>query len=232
MSAGIYQIINIANGKIYVGSALSFQKRWWVHLCELRHNKHHNDHLQKAWNKYGASSFKFEILEVCQPEDLITIEQYYLDWLEPFEKPDQRGYNIAHSADAPARGRLCSAETKLKIKQARAKQIITEQHKEKTRISMLGSKNHFFGKHHTEETKIKIREKRAFQITTKETKLKMSEALTGEKHPMFGKHHTEEAKEKIRQANLGKLHTEETKAKIRQAGFDRHAKLRSLIEKA
>ena len=48
---GIYKIINKVNGKYYVGSSLNINKRWSVHKSALSKNKHHNDHLQNAWNK-------------------------------------------------------------------------------------------------------------------------------------------------------------------------------------
>lgn len=32
----------------------------------LRNNKHHNCHLQFAWNKYGEKAFKFEIVKECK----------------------------------------------------------------------------------------------------------------------------------------------------------------------
>lgn len=61
--SGIYQIRNIINNKIYVGSTVCFKNRWAVHLFLLDRNKHGNSHLQSAWNKYGKDNFIFEILE-------------------------------------------------------------------------------------------------------------------------------------------------------------------------
>ena len=39
---GIYKIKNIINGKVYIGSAIYFIKRWSVHKSELKNNKHHS----------------------------------------------------------------------------------------------------------------------------------------------------------------------------------------------
>jgi len=78
-----------------------------------------------------------------------------------------------------------------------------------------GTKNPFFGKHHSEETKEKIRKKlrpinqgkrNPFygKHHSEETKAKLSKiasARTGERSPHFGKHHSEEAKAKISKAN-------------------------------
>lgn len=84
MSTGVYQILNLINGKKYIGSAaVSFKNRWKTHRTDLKRNKHHSSKLQNAWNKYGESNFKFEILEYCEPEDCIKREQWYFDKYKP-----------------------------------------------------------------------------------------------------------------------------------------------------
>lgn len=78
--SGIYNIINIINGKIYIGSAMCFYHRNHIHLHHLRHNTHYNDHLQRAFNKYGEENFKFEIIEYVEDKSkLIKREQFYLN---------------------------------------------------------------------------------------------------------------------------------------------------------
>jgi group I intron endonuclease len=87
MNNGIYKIINSKNGDFYVGSCASrrwgFKYRWNNHIRSLRKNSHHSAILQRAWNKYGEDSFKFEIIEECEPEQCLLREQYYLDTLSP-----------------------------------------------------------------------------------------------------------------------------------------------------
>ena len=90
----IYRILNIVNQKIYVGSAICFITRRYKHLHELRHNKHSNSKLQRAYNKYGEENFIFEILEkVENKNDLINIEQKFIYLLNPF-------YNICRIASS------------------------------------------------------------------------------------------------------------------------------------
>ena len=43
--SGIYCIINLKNGKRYIGSSKNVRQRLWSHRAELRHNKHENPHL-------------------------------------------------------------------------------------------------------------------------------------------------------------------------------------------
>ena len=57
--SGIYQIRNIANGKVYVGSAAKFSRRFNDHKRKLNNGRHHSIKLQNAWNKNGAESFVF-----------------------------------------------------------------------------------------------------------------------------------------------------------------------------
>lgn len=63
--------------------------------------------INKAFVKYGYSSFKLEIIEYCAPEKAIIREQYYLDLLQP-------EYNILKKAGSLL-GFKHSKETKTKL---------------------------------------------------------------------------------------------------------------------
>lgn len=77
---GIYAIRNIRSGRSYVGSSVNIARRWKTHIWSLNHGKHHSEHMQHAWKKYGPEMFAFEILEeVANPDTLLEREQHYLD---------------------------------------------------------------------------------------------------------------------------------------------------------
>lgn len=59
---GIYAVTNTVSGTVYVGQARNIRKRWEVHRCTLENGKHRNGYLQRAWNKYGAEAFRFEVI--------------------------------------------------------------------------------------------------------------------------------------------------------------------------
>ena len=51
---GIYMILNIVTNHRYIGCTKSgFLNRFKRHIWELEKSCHHNDYLQKAYNKYG-----------------------------------------------------------------------------------------------------------------------------------------------------------------------------------
>ena len=144
--AGVYCIRNAVNGKFYIGSAVSFKKRWETHKSQLRRGVHHSILLQRAWNKYGEAAFEFRVCEYTLPEHAVAVEQVMLDYYKSADP--QYGYNISptagstlgvkHSAEAIAkisawkpspetrakisaaqRGRIVSAETRAKISAAK-----------------------------------------------------------------------------------------------------------------
>src|SRR5437667_4928104 len=86
-SCGIYEIRNTADGKVYIGSAERFEKRWRSHRNDLRRGLHTNNHLQRAWTKYGESVFEFSQLLTCPKDNLVFWEQLaidaYSEWLGP-----------------------------------------------------------------------------------------------------------------------------------------------------
>lgn len=80
---GIYQIINTINNKKYIGSSKNIQARWTRHRRELKQNKHHSFYLQRAYNLYGESSFKYEIIEECNLVILLEKEKIWINKLNP-----------------------------------------------------------------------------------------------------------------------------------------------------
>jgi group I intron endonuclease len=111
--AGIYEIKNIANGKRYIGSTLSFNSRFRKHKTELRGGYHHSPKLQNAWNKHGEDSFVFSVLAVLEKDQnqLIETEQRLLDQIN---SSGEDSYNIAAIAGASMKGRKQSEEFKKK----------------------------------------------------------------------------------------------------------------------
>lgn len=167
METGIYTITNIIDNKIYVGSArTTFKKRKNHHFHHLRKGTHGNRHLQNAWNKYGESSFKFEILEECIPENCISQETYWCNILDSLNS--KFGYNI-ELPQIGAFGIKRTKETKRKISIKLTGRKIPQEVKDK--ISKTTKGNKYISSEHrkiiskihkgkilSENTKRKIRE--------------------------------------------------------------------------
>ncbi|MCX6218342.1 GIY-YIG nuclease family protein [Spirosoma sp.] len=64
--AGVYQILNIVNGKCYIGSTIDLYSRFVAHKSKLKRNKHANIYLQSAYNKYPPECWQFNILVVIE----------------------------------------------------------------------------------------------------------------------------------------------------------------------
>ena len=131
--SGIYKIVNKINGKYYVGSSCNIfgeNGRWSKHSNELIKNTHYNIHLQRAWNKYGMSSFEFIVVEIT--DSLHEIEQIYLDQAK---KDDV--YNMKFS---PSGGGQFSDEVLSKISDAHKKRWSTIEYREKIIISYANAR--------------------------------------------------------------------------------------------
>lgn len=63
MISCIYKIESISTSRIYIGSAINFNKRKSGHICSLKKGKHHSHKLQNHFLKYGISDLIFSIVE-------------------------------------------------------------------------------------------------------------------------------------------------------------------------
>lgn len=84
--SGIYRWVNKVNGKSYIGSSVNLSRRFRGYYSirflekEIKKNK---SAVYRSLIKHGYSNFSVEILEYCDPKNLIKREQYYLDKLKP-----------------------------------------------------------------------------------------------------------------------------------------------------
>lgn len=231
---GVYQILNTVNGDCYIGSSVNIKVRWSEHKRTLRKSNNVSLKLQRAWDKYGENSFKFNILEIVTEGkgELYKREQYYID---VFDSVDN-GYNICVAAGSRA-GLKSSEKTKEKIS-------MSMRGENNHNYGNRGERNPNYGRKHTEESKEKMsqalkgkshseqhREKLSVahtgKVLSQETRLKMSEAHKGEKNHNYRKSPSLETRCKMSKAHKGKQLSEETKAK-RAATRSRHREERLL----
>jgi hypothetical protein len=94
---GVFQIRNLTNEKVFIGSSMNLKGIFNRHEFALKAGGHTNKALQKDWNELGSENFAFEVLEELEPrEDLDDkTELTFLEdlWLEKLEPYGERGYN-------------------------------------------------------------------------------------------------------------------------------------------
>ena len=163
---GVYQIRNTKNNHIYIGSAVNLYRRNYEHFWKFPKNTHDNIYLQRSYNKYGEEAFVFEVLLICDKENLLLYEQLCLDMFKP-------EYNICKIAGNCA-GRKLSAKSRNKISE-NSKKL---RHTPETIAQMVESRKWY--KHHSVETRKKISDKRKGFKFTKESRKKMSESHKGQ----------------------------------------------------
>ena len=112
MQSGIYQIKQLSTGLIYIGSSRNIQKRWREHRRALSKGLHYNPRLQSAWLS-GELDFEFLVIEECQPEKLVYLEQFFLDTLKPWVPTN--GFNVAQKVERFSLGLKRSPETRKKL---------------------------------------------------------------------------------------------------------------------
>jgi group I intron endonuclease len=109
--SGIYKIESkLYPNRLYIGSAIHICKRWTNHLCYLRKGKHTNLKLQRHYNKYGEKDLLFSIIIGCDKEDLIKIEQFFIDSFNPY-------FNICKVA-GNSLGRVVTEITRKKLSES------------------------------------------------------------------------------------------------------------------
>lgn len=95
---GIYKIVNLKNGRCYVGQSIDIHKRWSSHIYHLNSGTHHCSPLQKSWNRQNEHDFEFSILEVTTDSKKIMTEreQYWIDALHA--NIEDGGFNLAKAS--------------------------------------------------------------------------------------------------------------------------------------
>lgn len=197
---GIYMIKNIVNGKIYIGKSFDVKKRWSNHKYELNKGVHVNNHLQRAWNKYGEQNFEFSVVEECNKDDLSNKEIYWIKEMDAY----RNGYNQTEGGE----GAHLPEDVKIKIGSASKEWWSNPENKNRMSEARKGEGSFWYGKKFPKEMIEKLSE--AHKNPNEEIRQKYSNAFKGKKH-------TEESKQKISEALVGRQLSEDTKKKIGKA---------------
>jgi group I intron endonuclease len=173
--SGIYLILNKINHKYYIGSSNDIKTRIYNHIRGLVKNNHHNKHLQRSWNKFGKENFECFIVEYVNIEDLLNIEQIYLNYAK---QQKERLYNESFIA---------------------GKIEMTENVRKKISLKTKGSLNPMYGKSNydiwVEKYGLKIADEKMKSYTDKMRKIMLGN------NPFKGKKHNQQSLKKISESS-------------------------------
>lgn len=134
---GIYKITS-PSGRIYIGQSVDIYFRWNAHLTSKKVST-----LFHSIKKYGANAHKFEVIhEISLTESQDYINKYECFYIELYSS---FGFRMMNIKSGGSNGAL-SEETKLKIsKSLKGKQNtlgkkLSQEHKEKIRVTSTGRK--------------------------------------------------------------------------------------------
>lgn len=207
--SGVYSLTNENNGKVYVGSALSVQGRIKGHIRQLKRGKHENPYLQRAWDKHGESSFRFDVIESCDPSQCVIREQHWIDQLKSYER--DKGYNLSPSASSTL-GLKWSDEAKRRHKEAR--KGLSTAHMLDAAIKATK------GKPRPNDVKAKISASNKGKPKSEDHKQKVKANHWSKRHD------AQEIIERSAMKHRGKRHSDEHRAKISAANRERWRKYR------
>jgi group I intron endonuclease len=164
---GIYCIENVANSKKYIGYSTRIEVRWRNHAYYLRKNCHDNDHLQKAYNKYGLDNFIYYIIEECEESLLFEKEKYYIAFYKT--RNPEYGYNLTEGGKGSLHPR---EETLEKLRNKHVSDETRRKQSESTKGIPKSEewKSKMRGRKMSEENKRKLIEMSKNRIQTEEEK--------------------------------------------------------------
>lgn len=198
--------------RIYIGSSQNISKRWNEHRKALEGGTHYNLKLLRSWRKYGPG--EFAIIEVCEMENLIEREQFWIDELRCVEL----GLNLSPTAGSP-RGCKRSEESKEKTRQS-FKDMSPEKRAEW--IQKCSKSN--LGKKRSEETRARMSAaQRIPKVISEETRERMRaihrnrSEETCRKLSEAAKNRSAETIEKMKEALRGRAQSEESNQKRSEA---------------
>lgn len=160
--AGIYRI-TITRGDldawVYIGQASVLRKRRDKHLGALRKGQHVNKRMQRAFSKYGETSFRFDVLLVCARDKSVLDTQERLHLANEIQRAAERTVlniclecpgsklGVAMSDETKRkigdgnRGKIRSAEHRKAVADATRNRAVSQETRNKRAASLMGNKN-------------------------------------------------------------------------------------------
>ena len=91
MKSGIYMIKCKETEKVYIGQSVDVKKRFKHHIYDLKRGKHANQHMVRAFSKYGKEAFEFSVLELCDKKILNDRDEFWISFYD--SRNFEKGFN-------------------------------------------------------------------------------------------------------------------------------------------
>lgn len=189
MKKGIYIITNKVNGKVYIGQSKKLNQRYGGHLYRLKRKEHHNEILQRAFDKYGVDNFEYNILEEVLDDNILSErEKYWIDFYGGIN--NDQVYNLKdpllNEHSNYIRNKMSKNNTGENNPNYGNKW--TEEMKKKASNKKKGkSWEELYGEEKAKEMKKKAAKSQEGRVHSEATKNKIRQHNIGEKNPAYGK---------------------------------------------
>ena len=129
---GIYKITN-PNGKVYIGQSVNIEKRWNRYKNLIPKDCIGQPLIYRSLIKYGVKNHIFEIIELCNKEELNKLESYYIVLYNSFNS--KCGLNLTSGgtnylfSDISRRKMSIAQKNKIFSKETRLKMSISQKNR-------------------------------------------------------------------------------------------------------
>lgn len=147
---GVYCLVNLINGHIYIGSSVNLAVRMinYLNTTFLKNRKNNNMPIIQALLKYGQENFAVLIVEYVDIEILSVRETYYITHLLPYYNVLKQGYSSIGYKHTEATKQMLSELAKNRIHSDKTKALISR--------ALVGENNPFYNKNHSIESKLRM----------------------------------------------------------------------------
>ena len=189
MKIGIYIIRNKINGKVYIGQSKMLNRRYSGHLYRIKRSEHHNEILQKAFDKYGIENFEYDILE--EVSDINTLNKREKFWIDFYGGLNSdKVYNLKDPLLNEYSDYVRNKMSKNNIGKNNPNygNKWTKEMKEKAANRKKGkSWEELYGEEKAKEMKKNAAKSQEGRVHSEQTKEKIRQHNVGEKNPAYGK---------------------------------------------
>ena len=147
---GVYCLVNLINGHIYIGSSVNLALRMsnYLNTTYLKNRKNNNMPIIQALLKYGQANFAVLIVEYVDIEKLSVGETFYITHFLPYYNVLKQGYSSLGYEHTEQTKQMLSELAKNRVHSDKTKALISR--------VLVGENNPFYNKSHSMDAKLRM----------------------------------------------------------------------------